>query len=213
MPPLLDEDEGSAPLLPPTNGSPRGLAGLLTFMQPQQPAAGEQLIPSPTSLPDEATPPHPFAPAGSPSGSDEPHDEMPPALEDTSSTTSGTPAGRKAAGPNPFASANLKRTARNAVLIAGDQANRFLARTEGQVRAGLYRTDEDDAEKIGDPLAGIIGRREGLGGKISEDGADAIAAAMGLANYFTKQMVLAQAARQFDAGPQAAAPTDGPVDY
>jgi hypothetical protein len=198
MPPLEDHDGPDAPLMPPPEArAPRGL-GLLTF---RQPAPEEEPIHSPsTETAEQLTAEETSGLAGPGSSpSDEWADDHAPSDDSGTSSKGSTPAGRRV-GPNPFGSENLRRTFRNGVLLAGDQAHKFLATTEGKIRAGLYKTDEDDASGIGDPLARIAGRREGLGGQMSEDQADVVQALMALTNYATKQIVLTGVARQIDAG-------------
>lgn len=102
---------------------------------------------------------------------------------------------------NPLAGAGLQDMARAGVLIAGDQAHRMLARTPGQQTVGLYATDTDDAQAIGDPLARIAGRHQGIG-EVSPDTADLLASMMGIARYATKQIGRAADARAIDGGAQ-----------
>lgn len=109
---------------------------------------------------------------------DESPDEQPP----SSSEASGT---RKAA--NPLVGKALRDTFRNGIIIASDQAHRFLASSPGQREVQLYLADDDDAANVGDPLSRIAGRRQTLG-EMSEDSADVMAAMMGLAGYATKQI-------------------------
>jgi len=103
----------------------------------------------------------------------------------------------------------LRDVFRGGVIIAGDQAHQLLAKSEGARAVGLYATDEEDAERIGDPLARIAGRHQGIG-KVNPDTADLLAAMVGLTRYATKQITRGQAAKQLDAG--YAAQATEPVD-
>jgi hypothetical protein len=109
---------------------------------------------------------------------------------------------------NPLNAGALRDTFRGGVLIAGDQAHTYLARTEGQQAVGLYKADNEDAERIGDPLARLAGRHQGLG-EVNEDTADLLAAMVGLTRYATKQIERGRVAKSIDAGSVAAAE---PVD-
>lgn len=102
-----------------------------------------------------------------------------------------------------FASEENKQLARNAVLLGSVRVHQVLARTEGQIRAGLYLAEDEDAENIGDPLANIAARRTGISSD-NPDVNDGIAAAIGFANYIVKQFTRAMVAKRFDA--DAAAP-------
>lgn len=121
--------------------------------------------------------------------SSDPHDDL------TSSDTS--PAGK----PNPLTKRAAKDTARAAVRTAGVMAHRTLANTNGKIQAGLYLTDEQDEQAIGDPLGNLAHRHAGaLGGAVSPDTADLMQAMFGVAGYFAKQMNNIAAARRIDAG-------------
>ncbi|MFP5372385.1 MAG: hypothetical protein ACLGI3_16780 [Actinomycetes bacterium] len=98
--------------------------------------------------------------------------------------------------------------ARQAVLVASGMAHRFATTSEAQLMVGLYLADEEDAERIGDPLARIAGRRVKDSAAIANpDAADAISAMLGLAGYVSKQIVKLSEARTI--APEAA---PGPVD-
>lgn len=169
-------------------------------------SAGETTTETPTETPattalDEAGETTPDLDAG-PVSWDSPDDEGesadPVDLYDDAPTGSpaSTPADRK-----PFSSAALKRVFRRGVIIAGGMAHQTVARTQGQRAVGLYLTDKDDAQNIGDPLAKIAGRRGGIGGKaMNPDVEDAVTALLGVANFVTKQVVLAGVAAKIDAG-------------
>lgn len=121
-----------------------------------------------------------------------PEYESPAGTSSAGSTPGGDP---KVA--NPLGGDHLKHVVRNGIIIATDQAHRLLAKTEGQLQTRLYAADDDDAAMIGDPLARIAARREGLG-EVSPDTADLLAAMMGLAGYATKQIQKQAIARQID---------------
>lgn len=148
----------------------------------RQPAGGlSDQIPSPVPSPvtDQELPPDPFdGPASDPAS---PPGEPSP---DESGPTS-SPGSSRAA--NPLIGKGLRDVCRNGVIIASDQAHRFLARTPGQQEVQLYLADAADAESIGDPLARIAGRRQALG-EVSEDTADLMAAMMGFLGYGAKQI-------------------------
>lgn len=161
---------------------------MLGFRQPEPPLTSET-IPSPASSPEQTSElPGATAPG---SGHDEPHDEP-------SASPAGTPSKGSSRVTNPLNGEGLQDMFRGGVLIAGDQAHRILARTEGQREVGLYATDQDDAEAIGDPLARIAQRHEGIG-EVNPDTADLLAAMMGLTRYASKQIGRNQQARALDA--------------
>lgn len=129
-----------------------------------------------------------------------PSEASPSSLDgDPPSSPTSDPAGR----PNPLTRRAAKDTARAAVRTAGVMAHRTLATTRGKVQAGLYLTDEEDEKAIGDPLGNLAHRHAGvLGGAVSDDTADLMQAAFGVAGYFAKQMNAIAAARRIDAGGQ-----------
>lgn len=152
-----------------------------------------QTIPNPASSPEETELDH-----GPDSGTDWPAadelDEMP--SDESSAGTRSTGSSTKVA--NPLNGQGLRDTFRNGVILVSHQANQYLARTEAQRELELYLADDQDAENIGDPLARIVGRREGLG-QVSPDTADLMAAMMGLAGYATKQIQKAAIASKIQA--------------
>lgn len=158
----------------------------------RQPAEGlSDQIPSPAYSPetDQELPPDPFdAPGSGPEWTPE-SDESP---DDAPSSSPGSSPAR-----NPLVGKALRDTCRNGVIIAADQAHRFLATSPGQREAGLYRADTDDAANIGDPLSRIAARRQTLG-EMNPDTADLLAAMMGLAGYATKQIQAAAIASKID---------------
>jgi hypothetical protein len=183
MPDQLDHDDASSPL------------GSLLFRQP----APSDLLPTPSPSPEAtATPADPAA--GSPSDSDALSDALLDPEPDSDPTSSpASSADRSAAAPSPLGKAATRDAARQAVLIGSAMAHRALARTEAQQAVGLYLADTDDASAIADPVAKIIGRRAGAAGAAANpDVADAISMMLGLAGFASKQVVLAQQARQLD---------------
>lgn len=100
---------------------------------------------------------------------------------------------------NPLVGEGLRDMFRGGVIFAGEGAHEYLARSEGQKAVGLYLADQQDAEHIGDPLARIAARHQGLG-EVSPDTADLLAAMVGLTRYATRQIGKRSAAAAFDAG-------------
>lgn len=182
---------------PTPSPRPRGMLGRrLAFREPSPEEMEELLgprIPNPgesqettgEELPGEAPG---FDSAGPPSGDPDPSDRA-----ETGEERSGTRASKKTI----FASEESKRLARNGVLLVGSRAHEWFARTEGQIRAGLYLADEEDAENIGDPLANIAARRTGISSD-NPDVNDAIAGLIGFGNYLVKQFVRATVAARVD---------------
>lgn len=150
-------------------------------------------IPNPASSPEATTPADEL---DQDSGDDWLHDDASPASRPgTSSTASAT----RGAVDNPLNGEGLRDTFRNAVIIASAQAHTYIgSRTEGMRAVGLYQAEEEDAERIADPLARIAGRRDALGA-VSPDTADLMAAMMGLAGYATKQIQKQAIAKKLDA--------------
>lgn len=160
-----------------------------------------------SDLPRPASPsPEESLEALEPASADEWDDESD--LEDLESTSSraSTPAGDVG---GVLDSEGLRDMFRGGIIIAGDQAHNLLAKSEGQRAVGLYATDQEDAERIGDPLARLAGRHQGIGA-MSDDTQDLLAAMVGLTRYATKQVQRGQAARKWDAGhaPAATEPAD-----
>jgi hypothetical protein len=159
----------------------------------------------PTSLDDPLSSPPLPSPSSSPetdeelaedlglgSGDDWDAASSPESPEDTSSPGS-TPANDVAALDNE----GLRDMARAGVAIAGHQAHQHIAREGGQKQVGLYLTDEEDQAGIGDPLARIAARHQGIG-KVSPDTQDLLAALVSIARYGTKQITLAKHAKGID---------------
>ena len=80
----------------------------------------------------------------------------------------------------------LERAVAEAIAGAGELANQGLT-TEAQEAAGLYLTDPDDQKRLAGPLASLLARRAGPG-LLNPDLADALAAAIALALYASKQL-------------------------
>jgi hypothetical protein len=187
-----------------SNGSPtlsRSPSRRLGFLAPAPAEETDGLLssepPSPTSPPATGE--------GSPLGDVEP--ELGSDQYDDGSTTEddwfpeGTPsaAPSPASSPNPLNAEGLQDVFRGGVMIAGDQAHRLLANTPGKQAVGLYQATPDDAAAIGDPLARIAGRHQGVG-EVNPDTADLLAAMVGLTRFATRQVERNQRARQLDAG-------------
>lgn len=167
--PDVAPDPQSSPTSPP---SPRRPLGGLTFLQPEEDVL-EALA---------TTPPSQWADDASPSPDAETSDELPGDPSDEHRTSS------RASSGSALSKKAVKDAARQAVLMAGGVAHQLGARDELAQQAGLYLTDEDDAQAIGDPLANMANRRGGLGAAGNPDLADAIAALIGLALYVVKQL-------------------------
>jgi len=145
-------------------------------------------IPSPASSP-ESTSDHEHEPASE-------HDEMPDEQSESPAGTRSTGSSRATKGP---VGQGLQDLARNGIIIATEQVHTYVgSRTAGQRAVELYRADADDAERIGDPLARIAARRDGVG-EMSPDTEDLLAAMMGLAGYAAKQIQRKAIADKIDA--------------
>lgn len=197
MPPSQASDQLNGSPIPPQQTSPRPLFGFGEPTTPAGPPSNPPQSPESPSLESE------LLEALEPDS----EDDWP---DDGSESPSGTTSPGSTRVSNPLNGAGLRDMARAGVAIAGDQAHNFLATTEGQKAVGLYKTDEDDQAAIGDPLARLAGRHQGIG-EVSEDTADLLASLLGLARYGTKQINRSQAAKRLDAGAPAAA-AEGPVD-
>lgn len=170
----------------PTRRPPLGIG----FLQPEEP----ETIPSPSP---SSTPPleSPEDVGGWDSEGASPDSEPSESPAGTSSRGSTPVAEQKVA--SPLAGEGMRETFRNGVIIASHQAHKMLVKTQGQLEAGLYIADEQDAAAVGDPLARIAGRRDALG-VVSPDTADLMAAMMGLAGYASKQIQRQQMAKNLD---------------
>ena len=121
--------------------------------------------------------------------------------DETEDDESAPTSSRASSRGNALGKAALKAATIKGVLIGGEMAHRAAARTQGQQEVGLFRTDEEDAENIGDPLAELIHRRGGIAGAAAAanpDVGDAIRMMMGLANFASKQIAGAMQAREID---------------
>ena len=172
---LASEPQSASPF--PTTPRPRTVP-TVGFLQPEDP----ELLPSGTTSPSENQPETSVAPEPD-SGAEW------DAASDPSESPADTPSkGSRAGSKNPLVGEGLRDMFRNGVIIASHQAHTYLGRrTEGQAQAELYLADHEDAERIGDPLARIAARHDGVG-EMSPDTADLLAAMMGLAGYATKQI-------------------------
>jgi hypothetical protein len=184
------------------NGSPTpnpSRSPLFGFGEPRTPA--DDLLSSPHPSPETSPSLEDLEP-DSADGWDDATDPESPA--ETSSPAS-TPVA------NPLDSEGLRDMFRGGVVIASVQVHNSLARTEGQKAVGLYVADDEDAERIGDPLARVAGRHQGMG-KINPDTADLLAAMVGLTRYATKQVQRANHAKQLDGAGAGVQPMPEPVD-
>jgi hypothetical protein len=166
--------------------SPQGTP-LLGFLQPEEPEPlPSETIPNPASSPETSDVPGPDSGPDYDEASDP--SELPGATRSTGSR----------AGSNPLVGAGLRDMFRNGVIIASHQAHTYLGqRTQGRADVQLYLADQQDAEAIGDPLARIAERRDGVGA-MSPDTADLMAAMMGLAGYASKQIQKTAIAQKID---------------
>lgn len=203
MPTAVDDPTPS----PTPTPSPRGPLGLLGFRPPSSPPSPE----SPSEWmwlgPEDLENLDGFGLDSDPDEWDEASSPESPA--GTSSRAS-TPAPEVEA----LDSEGLRDMARAGVAIAGHQAHEHIAREGGQKAVGLYLTDEEDQAGIGDPLARIAARHQGVG-KVSPDTQDLLAALVSIARYGTKQISLAKTAKQLDlagAGTPQPMPHPAPVD-
>lgn len=111
-----------------------------------------------------------------------------------------------------FTEDELRVFARGGVAVAGEKAHDLFANTHGQQTVGLYKTDEADQVNIGDPLASIAARRQGIAGKVNPDTKDLLSALVGVFGYLTKQINRRVEARTIDAGAGSPQPMPEPVD-
>jgi hypothetical protein len=127
------------------------------------------------------------------------HDESDPSSDPTSS-----PGSSRADKPAALLSqAQMRATARQAVVIGTGMAHTVGAKTEAQKAVGLYLADDTDAANIGNPLADIMHRRGDIvGGKLSPDANDFLKSLMGVAGYITKQIQKIAVIRQVEAPAQ-----------
>jgi hypothetical protein len=106
----------------------------------------------------------------------------------------------------------LKAVARAGVAVAGEKAHDLFASTPGQQHVDLWKTDATDQATIGDPLASIAARHQGVAGKVNPDTKDLLSAMVGLFGYATKQINKRTEARALDAGAAGPQPMPEPVD-
>jgi hypothetical protein len=165
--------------------------GFLTPDEPETDTSAEALgrtIPNPARSPEET------ADAGAEPASD--FDELP---DQPNESPAGTSSRASTRASNPLVGDGLRDMARNGIIIASHQVHTYVgSRTPGQRAVELYRADDEDAASIGDPLARIAGRRDGVG-EMSPDTADLMAAMMGLAGYAAKQIQKNATAQKIDA--------------
>lgn len=176
------------PLSPPPANLPSPRSGSLMFNQPD---------PTNIDLPDDSLSP-------SADRLDAPSD---PSEAGPRSST-----GSSAKAPSTASKRALRDAVRAGVMITGSLANEFLARDQATATVGLYRTDEQDAEAIGDPIASIVNRHGGIGTAGNPDLADAIAALIGLALYARKQLSLWLTAKEHRRFLAAGGTQDAPAE-
>jgi len=162
------------PLEPPSRPT-----GLLAFRQPE---TDLQETPSPLDPADDS-------PSDvDPSGSWSEKSDAPPTSSPTSSGSGEPPQKIKDL---------IVEGGRALVLMAGAFAHQSLARSETARAAEMWTTDDDDAEAIGDPLAGMANRRLGaIANASSPDAEDIIGAVVGIVTYGIKQYRKWQTARR-----------------
>jgi len=164
--------------------------GAMTFLQPaEEPESptGPSDLPSPEQLAD----PWPSSPLPS-----EPGDASEaPAAPTSSRGSSGSVSATKRA---------IQRQSRKAVKMAGVGAHKLLARDEAARQVGMYLTDEEDDEGIGDPLGSIVQRHGWLGEAANPDVVDGINAVIALGAYAWKQIQRGWTARQLRAAQRSA---------
>lgn len=203
------------------------------------PPRGRSALAQPTDLPDVEPLPAPPRPTGSltfrqpatdlqePPSPPDPADDSPsdvepseswPEKSDAPQTSSPTSSG---SGEPPQKIKDLiVEGGRALVLMAGAAAHQSLARSETARAVEMWATDDDDAEAIGDPLAGMANRRLGaIANASSPDAEDLIGAVVGIVTYGIKQYrkwmagreMRRAAAAQGLAEPRSAEPVgDGP---
>lgn len=102
----------------------------------------------------------------------------------------------------------IRPHAENAVRGVGELLHtRLTAPGSAERRVGMYLPDEEDVERISDPLAGLVSRRV-PSVVTNPDVADLIALAAGVAGWAVKQIRLRRRVRRAVAEAAAAAATD-----
>lgn len=127
--------------------------------------------------------PYPLDPADASPSDVEPNESW-AGPSDAPQTSSRTSSGE----PPKKLKALIVEGSRALVMMAGAAAHQSLARSETAKALEMWTADEDDAEAIGDPLAGMANRR--LGDVVNASGPDAedlIGALIGIATYGIKQ--------------------------
>lgn len=164
-------------------------SGPLTFLQPGEPES----TPSPSDLPstEQLADPSPSNP-------------LPSEPDDASAAPAGPTSSRGSSGSVAVGKRTIQRQSRKAVKMAGVGAHRMLARDEAARQVGMYLTDEEDDEGIGDPLGSIVHRHGWLGDAANPDVVDGINAVIALGAYAWKQIQRGWAARQLRAQQRAA---------
>lgn len=178
------------PAPPPSLRSPFGIGWKAPEPPPSTP------LPSPASSPENPPTSAGPAPASGPDSDeasewDEAHDPTPPP---------GSSPASDAVKVELLTEEELKQWARGGVAAAGEKAHDVFAVTEGQQAVDLYKTTAKEQASIGDPIASIAGRHQGIGGKVSPDTKDLLSLMTGLVAYGTRQINLRNEARAIDAG-------------
>lgn len=183
-PPVEAAPPGVAP-------SPRRPSGGLLFRAPEEELLTEELATEESPAGEESPSQLGDPLDGSPSDSEWSSDESDEEDESGPRSSSSSASDRKQAA---LSKKMQTLAARQAVLVASGMVHRVAVRSEEQSRAGMYLADEEDAERIGDPLARVAGRRIGSSGAVANpDVADLMASMMGIAGYVSKQIAIAKA--------------------
>ena len=194
MPATLDESNGN-----PTP-NPKSASLRLGFLPATPDALLPSQLPTPSPPPDGESLTDPEAPAGSGSGDGWDDESYPESPDDTPSPASTPESDAEAVKVELFREEELQALARGGVAAAGEKAHDLFATTPGQQHVGLYLTDPTDQAQIGDPLASIAARHQGVAGKVNPDTKDLLSAMVGLFGYATKQINRRTEARALDAG-------------
>lgn len=181
-----DSDPASGQLpSQPQPPQPQGRGRRALKFQSPEPEPSSPPPPGVTTPPTSPSGPRASSPSETASPSDGPG--LDPGTEGTSSRESSA---------RPLSDKALRHAVRQGVLMAGRGAHEVLAREADDRALGLYLTDAEDAENIGDPLASLAARRGGVAGMANPDVSDAIAVLIGLAVYISKQFARWRAARE-----------------
>jgi len=196
---LLDD---APPSPPPIPSSPFGIG----FRQPASRPSSPRL-PSPSSSPESPSPT--TGEPGWDSGPESDESDLDESPDPTPSPASTPESDRpEAVKVELFSDDELVALTRGGIAAAGEKAHEMFAVTPGQKHVDLYKTTEADQANIGDPLAAIAARHQGIGGKVNPDTKDALSMMVGLVGYATRQINLRNQARAIDAGALPPEPVD-----